>query len=113
MPGGGAGGGARLAQAEAGQDRLEGEAAQYCPERYVLVLCVIDSIYCVNNGRVLACCVVHHTEQESRVREFKEHSGVQGSGRGKGRGELLAVKCRSLHPTHTRSSLSSCRSSHR
>ena len=35
------------------------------------------------NGRVLACCEVHHTEQESQLRVFSDAlrggSGVQGS----------------------------------
>ena len=66
MPGGGAGGGARLTQADPQQDRLEGEAAQYCPERYVLVHCVIDSLLCVrhstasdlNGGHIIVCEVL-------------------------------------------------------
>ena len=29
------------------------------------------------NGRVLACCEVHHTREEKQLREFKEHSGAR------------------------------------
>ena len=46
-------------------------------------VCAVDG-----NGRVLACCEVHRTEQESQLREY---SSVQESGRGKGRGECIQL----------------------